>query len=137
MILDATDLIVGRFATVVAKKALLGETVDIVNCEHAILTGNKREIIERYKRKRRMGVPLQGPYFPKLPDRLVRRVIRGMLPYKKPKGKDAFQRVMCHIGVPEKFNGKLTTLEGANVKKLPNVKYLEVGKICKEIGAKV
>ena len=49
MILDATNLILGRMATAVAKKALLGEKIDIVNCENAVISGNKYQILERYK----------------------------------------------------------------------------------------
>jgi len=137
MILDATDLIVGRFATVVAKKAMLGEKIDIVNCEKAVMTGNKKELIARFKRKRAQGVPLQGPYYPRLPDRLVRRIVRGMLPYKRHKGDVAFKNVMCYIGIPVDLQDKsLETVEAANVRKVPNVKYMQIHNICKEIGAK-
>ncbi len=137
MILDATNLIVGRFATVVAKKALLGESVDIVNCEKAILTGRKREVIDSFRQKRNRGIPLKGPYYPRQPDRVVRRVVRGMLPYKKPKGSAAFGRVMCYIGVPAKLKGKeLETIERADAKKLRTQRYISVGEVCKEIGAR-
>ena len=133
---DAEGLILGRMATHVAKLALAGEQINIINCEKAVVSGSQSKIDKRHK-LREMGSPFKGPFYPKAADRIVKRAIRGMLPYKKPKGKDAFQRIMCHIGVPEKFNGKTETIEGANVKKLPNIKYFEVGKLCKEIGAKV
>lgn len=135
MIIDATDLIVGRFATVAAKKAMLGEKVDVINCEKAVITGSRSRIISDMKRKRDRGVPLQGPYFPRMPDRLVRRMIRGMLPYKQAKGAEAFKRVMCYMGVPE-GKDKAETIESASIKKLPNVKYLKIADICKEFGVK-
>ena len=138
MIIDATDLILGRMATLVAKKALEGEKVDIVNCEEAVLTGNKDQIIARYKQRRYRGVPLQGPYFPRYPDRLVRRVVRGMLPYKKTRGREAFQRVMCHISVPEKFkDGKFETIKEVHIDKVPNLKYMKIKDICRVLGAKI
>jgi len=137
MIIDATDLIVGRFATVAAKKALLGEKVDVVNCEKAIVTGSKSEVLNKFKRMRKMGVPLQGPYFPKQADRIVRRTIRGMLPYKKHKGSVAFKNVMCYVGVPVDLQQqKSETIEEANVKKIPNMKFMTLGEVARELGGK-
>ncbi len=138
MIIDAKDLIVGRMATVVAKKALLGEKVNIINCEQAVVTGKRDEVIRSYLQKIHRGIPSQGPYFPRLPDRIVRRVIRGMLPYKQEKGRNAFERIMCYMGVPENLKDKKAeTIKEANVSKLPNLKYVTIGDISKQIGAKI
>ena len=138
MIIDATDLILGRLATFVAKKALLGEKFDIVNCEKAVITGDRNKIIEKYFGKIRKGIPLKGPYFPRMPDRFVRRTIRGMLPYKRERGKMAFGNIMCYVGVPDEFKDKkLETVKEANVSKVPNLKYICVGEISKVLGAKL
>jgi len=137
MIIDATDLILGRVASYAAKKAMLGEKVDIVNCEKAVVTGNKRFIIADYKRKAARGTHAKGPFFPKVPDRLVRRTIRGMLPHKQPKGRDAFKRVMCYVGVPANMHDqKFETIKEANISKLPKFKYLAVGAITKQLSGK-
>ena len=137
MIIDATDLLIGRMSTVVAKKALLGEKIDIVNCENAVISGTRSHVMEAYKIKRERRTT-GGPFFPVMPDRFVRRTIRGMIPYKKPKGSPAYKRVMCYIGVPEQFkNSKLETIKEANVSKLPNLRFVKVGDICKELGAKL
>lgn len=137
MIIDATDLILGRFATVIAKKALLGEKINVVNCEKAIISGSKRKIIEDYKQKRERRTIRRGPFFPKTADRLVRRTIRGMLPYKQKKGSEAFKRVMCYIGVPEKLSKeKAETIKSASISKLPVLKFIKIEDICKELGAK-
>jgi len=139
MIIDATDLIMGRMATVVAKKALLGEKIDIVNCEKTIISGGKKQVLARYKQKADLGRnPYKGPFYPKAPDRIVRRAIRGMLPYKQEKGRKAFESVMCYIGVPSKFRDKkIETLPGANVSKLKNYKYTTVGEVSKQLGSKI
>ncbi len=131
MIIDATNLIVGRIATVVAKKALLGEKIDIINCEKAIMTGSKAEIHARYKKKRAMGIPTKGPFIQRMPDRFVRRIIRGMLPYKQEKGRKAYESIMCYIDVPDELKDqKAETIETANVKKVPNLKYVTIQEIC-------
>ena len=133
--IDAKDLIVGRIATVVAKHALMGGKVEIYNCEHAVLNGKKEAVFAKYKRKRELGIPSKGPFQPRMPDRFVRRIIRGMIPYKQPKGKEAFARVMCYIGTPQDSK-ELTTIKGAEVSKLPNLNYMKVGELCKLLGAK-
>ncbi len=134
MILDATNLILGRMATAVAKKALLGEKIDIVNCENAVISGNKYQILERYKHRRERGIPAKGPFFPRTPERLVKRTIRGMLPYKQSKGDLAFKRIRCHIGIPEEMkNEKLQKVEKAKVEKLPNYNYITVKEVCESL----
>ncbi|MFQ5620645.1 MAG: 50S ribosomal protein L13 [Candidatus Nanoarchaeia archaeon] len=135
IVIDAKDLIVGRFCTHVAKQALLGHKVHVVNCEQAILSGTKKDIMKKLLHRIGMGQPQQGPYVPRMPDRFVRRTIRGMLPYKQPRGKHAFKRVMCHVGVPDDLSGKETgTVEKAKFNKLPNLKYVKIGDLCNEIG---
>ena len=136
MILDATDLIVGRFATVVAKRALLGEEVVVVNCEKALISGSRENVVGKYRNWTKRGAPLLGPYFPRRADMMVRRMIRGMLPHKQPKGKAAFQRVMCHIGIPDQYkDAKFETVKEAHVSKLPNLRYVTIAEISKQIGA--
>ncbi len=137
MIIDATNLILGRMATEVAKKALLGETIEIVNCENAVISGNREQILERYKQRRERGIPTKGPFFPRTPERLVKRVIRGMLPYKQYKGKTAHKRIKCHVGVPEELkNEKFQMLEKANAEKLPNFKHITIKEVCEFLKGK-
>ncbi|MBW3022862.1 50S ribosomal protein L13 [Candidatus Woesearchaeota archaeon] len=137
MIIDATDLVLGRMSAYVAKQALQGEKVDIINCEKAVITGNKKQILARYHQKRELGRnPYKGPFYPRASDRIVKRTIRGMLPYKQEKGKKAFKSVMCYVGVPSKLKDqKPETLPKANVSKLKNYKYITVGEISKLLGA--
>ncbi|MBT6336100.1 50S ribosomal protein L13 [Candidatus Woesearchaeota archaeon] len=138
MIIDISNSVLGRVATVVAKKALLGETVHVVNCENAIITGSKARLMADFKQKRERGIPLKGPYYPKQSDRIVKRAIRGMLPYKKPKGREAFERIRCYVGVPAKFeNQTFEKVEGTDRSKLPNLKYLYIKDIAKQIGGKL
>ena len=134
MIIDAKDMIVGRFATVAAKKALLGEKVDIINCESAIITGNKKNLIVAIKKEKERGT-YKGPFMPRMPDRFVKRIIRGMLPYKQDKGRDAYKRIMCYIGVPPEFEGKeIIKIEKASIAKVKNLDYVSIKEICKKLG---
>jgi large subunit ribosomal protein L13 len=137
MIIDATDLILGRMATVAAKKALLGEKIIIINSEKAFITGKKKKLIEKAKNAKERGTP-KGPLISKMPDRYVKRAIRGMLPYKKDKGRKALKNIICYIGVPEKIEKeKAETIKEANIGKAQTYNYLTVGQICKQLGAKI
>ena len=137
-IYNGKDMILGRLATRIAKEALLGEEVKVINCEKIIVSGKKTTVIENEKTRRaRKGYPLKSAKFSRLPDRYVRRTIRGMLPWKQTRGKEAFDRIMCYTGVPEELQDKeLILIENSTVKKLPNLKYTTVGKIVKQLGGK-
>jgi large subunit ribosomal protein L13 len=136
MIIDATGLILGRLAAFAAKQALMGEEVNIVNCEKAIITGGKRFIVKRYTQKIHRGEPHHGPFFPRRPDLIIRRTIRGMLPYKQYKGEIAFKRVKGYVGKPENLNGEMITIQRAHKSKLSNTKFITLLDLCKHIGYK-
>lgn len=137
MIIDAKDLILGRMASFVAKRALLGEKIDVVNCEEAIITGNKKAVLAKYQKRRNRGEPFHGPFFPKREDRIVKRSIRNMLPFKKERGKKALKNIKCHLKVPDKFkNEKLETIESANVSKMKSLKYMKIKEISDFLGRK-
>jgi len=137
MIIDATNLILGRMATFAAKQALLGEEIKIINCEKTIMSGDKKKILAKYREKMKMGKPQKGPFIPKRADMFIKRTIRGMLPYKQEKGRNAFKRIKCYVDVPEEFKDKKSeTVEKANVAKIPNLKYITVEEICKFMGGK-
>lgn len=137
MIINAENLILGRLATYVAKKILLNEKVIVVNCSKAILTGNKKDIFQKYEDKRKRGVPSKGPFFPRQSEQIVRRTIRGMLPWRQARGKEVYRNVKCYRGIPEALKDKeLQTIEKANVSKIKNLKYMTIGKLSKHLGAK-
>jgi len=138
IVIDASNLILGRMASHVAKKALEGNYVVVVNAEKAVIAGRRKRILERVKirlRTRTLGSLEKSPTHPRRSDTLIRRVVRGMLPWKKPHGKDAYRRVKVYIGLPEELVGKATIrVPQAEVSKLRGP-YVSVEEIVKEIGA--
>ena len=94
----------GRIASFAAKQALLGKNVVIVNCAHALITGRPRSVIKEYiELRRRGGSSLKGPFFPKHPERILKRTVRGMLPHLQQRGIDALKRVRCYDYLPLEF----------------------------------
>jgi large subunit ribosomal protein L13 len=130
MIIDADGAVVGRLASFVAKKLLEGENIEIINAEKAIITGDPKIIVEKYLEKINRGSPHHGPFYPRQPHRILRRVIRGMLPYKTAKGRNALKRLKVYIGVPEDLKGK----EAKTMKEEKRCKYITLLELSKRIG---
>lgn len=108
LIIDAEGKILGRISSYVAKELLKGKRVAIVNAEKAIITGNPQTILRKYQTRRSIQStihPRKSPVQPRTPDRIVWRTIRGMLPMKKAKGREALRRLKVFIGVPEELMG--------------------------------
>ena len=137
MIIDAKDSILGRLSSYAAKQALLGNKVDVINCEEGVISGRKHEILNDYIRRLHRKAPTKAPYFYRRPDMLVKRAIRGMIPFKRARGRDAFKNVKCYIGVPVNLKSeKALTVESAGVEKLHSADYLKVRDLCKAVGGK-
>lgn len=138
IIIDATNLILGRMATYAARKALLGEDVRVINSEKAVIAGKKANVFDEYLHRIERGAPRSGPFLHRMPDKIVRRTIRGMIPFKKAKGKEVYRKIFCYVGVPEEFKDKkAVTIESANVSKLPSLKYVDLKTLSKRLGAKL
>lgn|SRR3989338_6235181 len=135
---NAEGIILGRLASHVAKDLLMGEEVRVVNSEKAIISGAKANTLAREHTKRnRKGYPLKSQTHSRLADRLVRRTIRGMLPWKEGRGKEAYQRVLCYIGVPAEFSDKeLITLTKHSKDKLTTQRYIVIAELTKLLGGK-
>jgi large subunit ribosomal protein L13 len=144
MIINAEKQVLGRIASYAAKQALLGEDVIVINAEKALVSGRKDSVLAKNLEKleiRNLGSPRKGPFHQKRPDRYVRRVIRGMIPYKKGRGKEALSRVQVYIGFPEDVIKNVHKLEKLEVQKLDDMKkklrdYTTVAEICEAIGGK-
>jgi large subunit ribosomal protein L13 len=136
IVVDATGLVLGRLASVTAKSLLAGEEVKIVNAEKAIITGSKEEILSNYQRSRSRGSKERGPYFPRRPEMILKRTVRGMLPHKMRRGRDAFSRLKVYVGIPREFKGmQFEQPDGAKMRTASNNKYVELGALSKKLGA--
>jgi large subunit ribosomal protein L13 len=139
MIIDGEGLILGRLASIVSKKLLDGEEITILNAEKIIISGTKEWAYAKYKQRidrasisnpRRMG-----PKYPRRPDDIFRRTVRGMIPYKQAKGRDAYKSLKVYLGVPQEFEGQeLVQVEEAVPRNV--AKSVELGKISQLLGAK-
>jgi large subunit ribosomal protein L13 len=136
MIVDATGLVMGRLASVVATQLLAGNEIEIVNIEKAIITGRRESIYEEYFACRDRGHKERGPYFPRRPEMIMKRTVRGMLPYKLKRGRDALSRLRIYVGVPRDLSGQqFEQPPAAKVRGTISANFIELGDLSKRLGA--
>jgi large subunit ribosomal protein L13 len=133
-LVNAEGLILGRMASKVAKRLLNGEEVIILNAEKAIISGKKKSKVAEAKQFLEVGAPERGPFHQRRPDRIVKRTVRGMVPFSQPKGKIALKRLKVYMGVPEDFKNQQTiTFTEAQVMKLKGP-HFTLAELAKEVG---
>ena len=137
-VINAEGLILGRLSSHVAKRLRNGEEIVILNAEKAVISGRRKQLVEFYAHRRTRGASqtkAKGPFYPRTSDAILKRTVRGMVEYKKPTGRAALKRLRVYLGVPKEFKDvKMETLESA--KKPHLVKFVHLGDISKELGAK-
>jgi large subunit ribosomal protein L13 len=133
-VVDARDCILGRVASEVAERALDGKAIAIVNAEDAVVTGREESTMEKYRERTRVGSD-RGPYYPKRPDGIFKRAVRGMVPHETTRGREAFERVRVYVGNPYEEDGEV--IEGTSLDRLSNIRFTSLGDISEELGANV
>ena len=135
---DARDCIVGRVASQVAQRALDGERVAVVNAERAVITGSEEDVMSVYRQRDAVGSD-RGPNYPKRPDRIFKRAVRGMVPYEKTRGREALGRVRVYVGDPYEDDSSVDAdvLEDTSLDRLSNIKFVSLGDVSENLGANV
>ncbi len=116
--------------------------VIIINAENAIVTGSKDRILSDYDKKYKLNHPRKGPFFPRMPDMILKRTVRGMLPYqKKSSGRQAVKDLRVMIGTPSNLKGE-NLPDGHEWGDTTNIdrplpdRFVRLGDISKHLGAK-
>lgn len=106
-IIDGKNATLGRLASFVAKEALKGEDIVILDCNQVLITGGRENIKSEFEAKRRrVGSGQGGPKISRTSEKIVKTAIRGMLPnYRHGRGRVAFKRIKCYASVPKEFEG--------------------------------
>lgn len=133
-LVNAEGLIVGRMCSYIAKKLLNGEEVIVLNAEKAVFSGKRKSRVAEAKEFLEVGAPERGPFHYRRPDRIIRKTVRGMLPFSQPKGKTALKRLKVFMGVPLKLKDqKMITFAEADSANLNGPK-VTLAELAKEIG---
>ena len=137
IVVDATDHIAGRLSSTVAKLLLKGNRVSIVNCEKIMISGTRTNIIKEYREFLEIASilhPKHGPFHPRRPDTIMKRMVRGMLPRKKSSGLTAHKRLRTYIGSPKELSSfEKIQFENAKIKRAAS-NYTTMGELGRTIG---
>ncbi len=132
IVINADGLILGRLAAYCAKAALSGNSVEVINIEKAIISGNPVRIVKVYIKRRGMtnhADPEHAAKYPRRPDFLFKKILSGMLPATS-RGKVALKRVKAYIG----DNGKANAIRPVKDSTALRNKFISLGEICKKLG---
>jgi len=137
ILVDGSDLIAGRLCSNVAKLLLQGNRVSIVNCDKIMMSGKRNSIVEEYKTFLKIASiinPKHGPFHPRRPDTIISRMVRGMLPRKKPSGQAALKRLRAYVGIPNELRS-LEKIQFDNAKiRRTNAYYTSMAELGRTIG---
>jgi large subunit ribosomal protein L13 len=127
IIIDSSGGSFGRICSYAAKQALEDNEVIVLNSEKAVISGNKKEIINRHRElKQKGGHSQKGPKYIKIAYKILKRGIRGMLPdHRRGQGKEAFLKIKCYNGIPEEFKEmEMKKIQGPKHNKYISLKEL-------------
>ncbi len=136
VVIDADRHVLGRLSSNVAQMIMSGEEVTVVNAEKALITGGKAPILTDYKQKKERGKIRKGPFYPRRADLILKRTIRGMIPYDTSRGREAYRRLKVFVGVPSEFESeeKKSISSAAQVN---TSKYVTLREVSSFLGSKV
>lgn len=135
-IISAENAIMGRLASIVAKRLLNGEKIVIVNADKGIISGSSKFITSKYRQRWRIKTksnPLKGPFYPRKTDQILRKTVRGMLPFRKSRGKEAYNRLLVFKGIPDSLKDKEIEIIKESQKLNPKSSYISL----KELNSKI
>ena len=129
---DANGAVLGRLGSIVCKELLKGKEVFVINSENVIISGSEEDIMATLSNWREKGgIGLKGPRVLRSPDRLLKRMIRGMLPWDRPKGRAAHKRLRCYIGNGELKEDEIKLAKKVEIKR--PIKFVRLGDVAHRI----
>ncbi|MBN1110454.1 MAG: 50S ribosomal protein L13 [Methanomassiliicoccales archaeon] len=135
-VIDAENHIAGRLGSIIAKRLMKGEEIVIVNAEKIVLTGDRDSVLAHYKQKRDRGNVKSGPFFPRRADLIMKRTVRGMLPWYTTSGKNAYRRLKVYVGVPKQFMEQEKERVDTAVK-TGLTQYVTLSQVAEHLGSRV
>ncbi|QGA80921.1 50S ribosomal protein L13 [Candidatus Nanohalobium constans] len=133
-VINAEGKVLGRLASEVAEIARDGEEVAVVNSSKAVISGDEKNVKEKYQQKYERGRRDTGPYYPKRADKILKRTIRNMLPFKESDGREQFKNVKTYLGIPERMEEEVEEAEAKEGDDLKHRNYVKLGEVSEFIG---
>ncbi|MFH1095609.1 MAG: 50S ribosomal protein L13 [Candidatus Micrarchaeota archaeon] len=137
IVINAKGQIAGRLSARIAKFLLAGEEVAVIEAQDSVLSGTLQAHIARMHLRRTQKDkrdPEKSPKYPKLPHLLFRRMVRGMLPKKSQRGRDALHLFRAYTGTPAALAGEKAVSYPELSKADSLRKKITLGQLCKVFG---
>jgi large subunit ribosomal protein L13 len=136
VVIDADGHVLGRLSSDVAQRILNGEDVIIVNADKALITGGRATTLSDYKQKKDRGKIRKGPFYPRRADLILKRTVRGMIPFDKSRGREAYRKLKVFVGVPREYeSAKVERIEKAM--QVNTSRYITLGEVSAFLGSNV
>ncbi|MFH0905784.1 MAG: uL13 family ribosomal protein [archaeon] len=133
--INAKNKILGRVCANIAHELLTSrDKIIVVNARGALITGRKEAIFKIHVDRAKKGVrgnQLIGPKYPRYPDKIILRTVRGMLP-RTARGFSALKRLNVFIDLPDEFKKDLAK---EDIKTISN--SISLGALAKHLGAQL
>ncbi|XP_021365548.1 60S ribosomal protein L13a-like [Mizuhopecten yessoensis] len=142
IVIDARGHLLGRLAALVAKTILQGQRVVVLRCEGINISGNfyrnKLKVL-KYLKLRCNVKPTRGPFHFRAPSKMFYKAVKGMLPHKLARGKEALSRLKVFEGVPAPYDKQKRMVVPSALKVLrihPGRKFCDLNRLAHEVGWK-
>jgi large subunit ribosomal protein L13 len=136
---NASGQIAGRLCSNIAKTLLKGDRVILVNAEKTLVSGRRSSVMQswlEYLKIASVVHPKHGPFHSRTPDGIITKMVRGMVPRRKPKGETAMKRLRVYVGVPPEYSKiKFEAYKNTAATK-PPAYYVSLSEIATRIGWK-
>ena len=130
IILDANNAVAGRLASVAARYLMKGSRVTIINAGNAVITGRPEAVRKLYAEKVERGDPYHGPFYPREPTRILKRIVRGMINYHQARGKAAFKQLRVYTTSPALTSTPVKSPETLNT----SLKHIKLSDLSASLG---
>lgn len=141
IVIDAENAVIGRLASVIVRLIKSGFKVHIINVEKAVVSGDKRMVVESYKLMLKVKTH-KNPYRhtihrPRHPINIFKKTIRNMLPKRNWLRYELVKRIKVYVGVPQEFKPKLIIkVLDCDANYLGRTKIVSIATIARELGWK-
>lgn len=131
---------VGRLASIIAKKLLSGYKIVVVRTEELVYSGaihRQTRKAMQFRVKRTLTNPTRGPFHQRSPSRVFRRVVRGMLPHKTARGQSALHNLKVFEGIPAPYDKKTRLVVPQALRTLrlkPGRRFCVLGEVQRRVG---
>lgn len=137
LVVDGSGQIAGRLGSKISKLLLEEKHIYVINADLILISGTREATLKKFFARLELGSiinPKYGPFHPRSPSRIFSRMVRGMVPRRKPRGLKAIQRLRVYEGEPDRLKSLQRQIFKDTKASKPIAYYTSLAEIAKTIG---